>query len=193
MPRTRLEPLGATNAKTLGERSVRQGNHVAKRLPRTGGAYRISAPWKFRLALQTALTTIEACEVSSRLLNRLHRCDRIDDALALVEHLLPFARDGRMRYDKVKFLESAREEILTRRGSTESPKRPLYACQRCGSLLYWLSDFCPSCAFIPIDFDSVLRGLALSTNLFRCVEILVIGRQIRNGTGCPDSMKAWKP
>jgi rubrerythrin len=138
-----------------------------------------------QLALQTALMTTEACEVSFRLLSRLQRCGHTDDALALVEHLLPFARDGRMRNVRVKALESVQQEILTRRGSTESPKRPLYACQRCGSLLCWLSDFCPSCGFIPIDFDSVLRGLALSTNLFPSVEILVIGRQIRNGTGVP--------
>ena len=138
-----------------------------------------------QLALQTALMTIEACEVSSHLFYRLHRCGRTDDALALLEHLLPFARDGRMRYVRVKALESAHEEILTRRGSAETSKRPLYACQRCGSLLYWLSDFCPSCAFIPIDFDSVLRGLALSAILFPPVEILAIGRQIRNGKGVP--------
>jgi TPR repeat protein len=76
-----------------------------------------------RLALQTALMTPEACEVTSRLLYQLHGCNRTDDAVALIEHLLPFARGGRMRSNEVKRVESVREEILARRGPTEGPAR----------------------------------------------------------------------
>lgn len=72
-----------------------------------------------------------------------------------------------------------------------SAKRLLYVCQRCGCLLHWLSDNCPSCAFAPLDLDAALAGMALSNaHFFSSCDLIAVGRQVRLGAAVPKSAEA---
>lgn len=77
------------------------------------------------------------------------------------------------------------------RDPIRAAKRLLYVCQRCGCLLHWLSDNCPSCGFAALDLDAALTGIALSNAyFFSACDLITAGRQIRAGASVPRAEEA---